>query len=81
MAKISELFPEYVKLADGLRTGAIPSTPENEAAHDREWAKVCAYKSPQELMPRVQLTQNGWATVPVAASCWADDAQYVERYS
>lgn len=79
MATISELFPEYVRLADGLRTGAIPSTPENEAAHDRECAKVLAHKSPQ--LPKVTLSQNGWATVPVAASCWADDSKYVERYS
>lgn len=77
MAKISELFPEYVRLADGLRTGAIPSTPEDEAAHDREQAKVIAYKSAQ--VPAMNLSQNGWATLPVAAACWSDDAHYVER--
>ncbi len=30
MAKISELFPEYVSVADRVRTGEIPSIPENE---------------------------------------------------
>jgi hypothetical protein len=77
MAKTSELFPEYVRLADGLRTGTIPSTPENEAAHDREFAKMCAHRKNET--PRPELGQNGWANVPVAASCWAHDAQFVER--
>jgi hypothetical protein len=79
MAKISELFPEYARLADGLRTGAIPSTPENEAAHDREQAKAITHKGGQ--LPKVTLRQNGWATVPVAAACWSGDALDVERCS
>lgn len=79
MAKISESYPEYIRLADGLRTGAIPPTPENEAAHDREWANVCAHNSLN--VPKVTLNQNGWATVPVAAACWSGDAEYAERCS
>lgn len=79
MAKISELFPEYARLADGLRTGAISSTPDNEAAHDREQAKAIAHMSAQ--LPKVTLSQNGWATVPVAAACWSGDALDLERCS
>lgn len=77
MARISELYPEYAKLADGLRTGIVPETPENRSAHDRELANMCAHRSTHA--PKAPLSQNGWATLPVAAACWAGDALDIER--
>lgn len=80
MDRISALFPEYVRLADGLRTGEIPSTPENEAAYAAESAKVSAYRMSRPANPtRLSLIHNTWALSPVAAACWAVDAQVAER--
>lgn len=67
---------EYREAADAVRCGD-----ESAAALDRlaraEAARDEARREERAVEPKAG---SGWWNLPVAESCWRDDAKYIERY-
>jgi|AntDeeMinimDraft_5_1070356.scaffolds.fasta_scaffold12010_4 hypothetical protein len=76
MASVSKMFPEYVRLSDGMRSGEIPETQDNLDLLAVEEKKLDDYMADLQADKKPILS---WYDSPVAASCWKLDAQDTER--